>query len=357
MSRTLGAGSASEPDRQTAAGDRAGDLPSGLVSLIVHFAALILLGLLTIEPSASGLAEISLHLQDLGDAELLGGELEAPIELDSEPDAAATELAAELPAMIAEVEPWPTMDALEAPLPELSDPLAEVTAVGRIGLSESGGSSRGAGRLLGVRTGPSSMTSMFGLVDEGARIAYVFDRSESMNSVFTLTSGEQSMSITPLEAAKAELMKSLNDLSEGAEFGLIFYNDEPVAFPDPLAEDGVSRATPQTKALAQSFIYGMVAERNTHHVPALQMATLIKPDVIFLLTDGEAKDDPSSAQVRQLEKLCRRTGTRINVIHFCVEPRSTTTLRGLAHKTGGQFKTVTFRSLLEPDWKQAAIAE
>jgi hypothetical protein len=194
---------------------------------------------------------------------------------------------------------------------------------------------------------------MFGLADEGARIVFVFDRSDSMNSVFTLTSGSESVSITPLEAAKTELIKSLNDLSEGADFQIIFYNNEPAAFPDPQAKRGISQATPQTRGRALSFVYGMVAERDTRHVPALEMALKLKPDVVFLLTDGEEKDDPSAIDVRGLEKMCRMAGARINVIHFCVEPRTTTSLLGLARKTGGQFKTITFRSLLDPAWRRA----
>ncbi len=70
------------------------------------------------------------------------------------------------------------------------------------------------------------------------------------------------------------------------------------------------------------------------------------------MTDAEAKDDLSSAQVRNFEKVCRRIGTRINVIHFCYEPRTNSTLIGLAEKTGGKFKTILIRSLVDPDWRE-----
>ena len=82
------------------------------------------------------------------------------------------------------------------------------------------------------------------------------------------------------------------------------------------------------------------------------MALKLKPDVIFLLTDGEAKDDPTSAQVRNFEKAVPPLGTRINVIHFCYEPRTNSTLIGLADKTGGKFKTILIRSLVDPDWRE-----
>jgi hypothetical protein len=193
---------------------------------------------------------------------------------------------------------------------------------------------------------------MFGLRDEGTRIVYVFDRSESMNSVFTLTSGDKSTSVTFLEAAKEELTKSVNELTEGGEFQMVFYNDDVLPFPDPfMGKDGLSRATAETKALAQQFIYQLKAERNTNHMAGLYLALELKPDVIYLLTDGEAKDDPTSGDLRRLQREARKSKTRINVIHFCHQPRPKSTLVSLAKRTQGQFVSIPIRSLIDPHWK------
>lgn len=377
MSTITHAASATEPDRRTTDGASTGslDIPSGLASLIVHFSLLIVIGLLYIEPPAAPLTEVNLEWNGSDDADLIGGG-GGPDEMGNEqqtaPEMAPLLAAAEsvlTPTLSDEISEFAVEPAaFESATPELPvldvstdahSMLTDLAAVGRDGLrgagsggGTGGGKGRGDGTGYGDRSGPSSSTSMFGVKDEGARILFVFDRSDSMNSVFTLTTDGKSVSVTPLDAAKAELMKSLNDLAPEAEFQIVFYNDVPAAFPDPYAQGGISHANPQTKSLAQSFVYGMIAERDTNHVGALEMALALKPDVIFLLTDAEQKDDPLLTQVQRFEKMCRRIGTRINVIHFCYEPRTSSTLIGLAEKTGGKFKTILIRSLVDPDWRE-----
>jgi Mg-chelatase subunit ChlD len=93
-----------------------------------------------------------------------------------------------------------------------------------------------------------------------------------------------------------------------------------------------------------------VAERNTNHLDALAMALELKPEVIFLMTDGEAKDDPTSGDIRKIQRIARKSGTRINVIHFVFEDRSNSTLESLAKRTGGQFKMINIRSVVDDKW-------
>jgi hypothetical protein len=377
MSSITHAASATEPDRRPtdSAGTGSLDIPSGLASLIVHFSLLIVIGLFYFEPPAEPLSQVTVEWTGSDDADQIGGgggpdemghEQQTAPELAPMLASAESELAAPLSDEISEfaVEPASFESATpELPMLDVSTDvhsmLTDLAAVGKDGLrgagsggGTGGGKGRGDGTGYGDRSGPSSSTSMFGVKDEGARILFVFDRSDSMNSVFTLTTGGKSVSVTPLDAAKAELMKSLNDLAPEAEFQIVFYNDVPAAFPDPYAQGGISHANPQTKSLAQSFVYGMIAERDTNHMGGLEMALALKPDVVFLMTDAEAKDDLSSAQVRNFEKVCRRIGARINVIHFCYEPRTNSTLIGLAEKTGGKFKTILIRSLVDPDWRE-----
>lgn len=375
MSRIVDVRSASQPDRHPSDGSMFRDLPSGLVSLIVHFSLLILLGLVVFPPKAGPLVELSLNWSDGDDIagggggpdELGDAELETPEEMLPTTESALadplTEELSEFADATTEIDATSMLE-IEAPQIDPSDALADLASMGDSkirgagsGGGTGGGRGRGHGTGTGDRSGPSSSTGMFGLRDEGARIVFVFDRSDSMNSVFTLTSGGASASITPLEAAKTELMKSLNDLALGSEFQVVFYNNEPEMFAASKSKEGITVASPETTAKAQSFVYGMVAQNDTNHVAAIQMALKLNPDVIFLLTDGEAKDDPTSQQVKDFEKQCRRSGTRINVIHFCYEPRTTTTLRRLADDTGGQFKMILIRSLIDPDWRGGAVDE
>ncbi len=362
-----------QDDRTEAIDDRTRDLRSGLVSLIVHFSGMILLGLVVSAAPVSKLVELSIDVQ--GDNEPDGGGPDELPEADAAPvdavpfDAATLADApladaATLANVASEFTDSPT--TLDVPLPLESSPSAigahftslddGVLSSFASGLGSGGGSGGGHGLALGDGEGfgHRSSTSIFGLSDEGGRIVYVFDRSDSMNRTFVMPDDSQGVVITPLEAAKAELLRSLGDLALGTEFSIIFYNAWPEPFPDPEANEGISTATTATLALAQAYVYAMVAYQDTHHLPALSASLELEPDVIFLLTDAEAKDDPSPRDVNVLARMFKKAGTRVNIIHFCFEPRGATTLRELASKTGGKFKSVTFRSLFDASWRNAA---
>ncbi|HYO25429.1 MAG TPA: vWA domain-containing protein [Lacipirellulaceae bacterium] len=375
MSRLLRAGTAGsspEVDRTAARGFGLQDLPSGLASLVLHFSVLIVLGLVVTESSRPRLSEVVVNWEQ-GTDELAGGgggvdgtedttepaaaeedwtsaadEMAGVVASASDPLLVESQLTSEWGDVAAELEP--SLGASQA-----SDALADLAMVGGMGLQSigtgggsGGGRGRGQGPGEGDGTGPGSATGVFGVKDEGSRIVYVFDRSESMNSVFTLTSDGKNTSVTFLEAAKSELTKSVGELNDGSHFHMIFYNSYPMAFIEPA--DKLLKVDGPTKEFAQQFIYQLVAEQNTNHIDALLMALEMKPDVIFLMTDGEAKDDLSSADLRKLTKACRRSKTRINVIHFCFEERPNSPLSELAKRTQGQFKSINIRSLVDPEW-------
>jgi hypothetical protein len=89
----------------------------------------------------------------------------------------------------------------------------------------------------------------------------------------------------------------------------------------------------------------MPAEANTNHMIALEEALQCRPQILFLLTDGEAKDDPSPSEVRRIVRECKRLKIKVNVVHFCFEVRTTCSLIELARSTGGEHKFVTLREL------------
>jgi hypothetical protein len=375
MSRVLRAGTTPGPvadvERPASRGLPLHDLPSGLVSLVLHFTALIILGLVVSDAHRSHLSEVIVSWAEPGDDPLAGGgggndgldEIDQPAKLDDDWTEASESLASTVPdaeplltetSLTAESE-WGEVAADIAPPLGSSDALADMAAMSDVGLRSAGtgggsggGRGRGNGPGEGDGIGPGSATGVFGLRDEASRIVYVFDRSESMNSVFTLNTGKENVSVTFLEAAKEELMKSLGELTNGSEFHMIFYNSFAAPFID--GRKGLIKVDYETKKFAQEFVYNLVAEKNTNHVAALEMALELRPEVIFLMTDGEEKDDPTSSDLRRLQKLARRAGTRINVIHFCFEERPNSTLVSLAKRTQGQFKSIHIRSLIDPEW-------
>src|SRR6056297_532516 len=117
-----------------------------------------------------------------------------------------------------------------------------------------GDSSRGAPAASDQAT-----AMVFGVSGSGSRFAYVFDRSDSMNG----------FEGRPLRAAKAELIRSLETLSEKQEFQLIFYNDKPQAFRLPGAPLQLVRGDSTMIAAARRHVESISAFGGTEHDAAL----------------------------------------------------------------------------------------
>ncbi|MCG8583331.1 MAG: VWA domain-containing protein, partial [Pirellulales bacterium] len=214
----------------------------------------------------------------------------------------------------------------EAPAAKLEGLIAKPPTIGSGGL---GGDAPGAGddptkghghqRLPGGKL----RTNIYGVVGEGSKFVYVFDRSESMY-------GAQ------LESAKRELTASLDHLERLHQFGIIFYNHEVSVFNPSRLSFGDSAS----KVRAQRYIQGVTAAGATNHFPALMAAVRLSPDVIFLLTDGERHNDPTYDELRRIRNA--NSGTQIHVIQFVQGSVSTrgNALVQLARENGGQHKFI-----------------
>lgn len=341
------------------------DAPPWLVSLITHMALIILLGLLIESAPAKPGFELTLNLKadpGLADIDAGGGGdaadlIELPLagnpELPVEADASAIAISDPSldPVMDAQLtgllEAAPHSESLAVnvtPLLAASGGAIDGNADGGTGDGTGGGHGLGLGSSTGDGSAPGhAVTSMFGLAGEGGDFVYVFDRSQSMNSVLTTeVDGDTSVTVTPLEAAKNELTRSIGDLNDACRFQVVFYNDIAVTFG---GKHDLSKATYPNKELVKAFIYDMPAEANTNHMIALEEALQCRPQILFLLTDGEAKDDPSPSEVRRIVRECKRLKIKVNVVHFCFEVRTTCSLIELARSTGGEHKFVTLREL------------
>ena len=181
-----------------------------------------------------------------------------------------------------------------------------------------------------VFAGNRTSTSVFGIAGEGSRFVYVFDRSGSMDD----PAG------TPLRAAKKELLDSLKQLDDVHQFYIIFYNEAPRAFESPTGRGRLVFGNEANKNSAERFIEGIHAEGGTNHFDALLLAVKLRPDVIFLLTDGEEKDDMTSEQLERLRKLNDGVAA-VQVIQFTHGPRAPDeSLAKLAKDNRGQHRVI-----------------
>lgn len=178
----------------------------------------------------------------------------------------------------------------------------------------------------------NAYTSVFGVEAEGRRFAYVFDRSGSMGQ----PDGR------PLQAAKDELLKSLSRLDTVHQFFLIFYNELPRVFNPAVAPGRLVFATDDNKDSARRFVEAVTADGGTKHYDALLVAIRLRPDVIFLLTDGEPKDDLSDEELAYIRRLNDGIA-QIYVVQFSSRQYEANSLVRLAKENRGEHTYLDIR--------------
>jgi hypothetical protein len=330
---------------------RDASVPSWATSFGVHCLAVILLGLWGYSEKmvgAPGAGEISIGWND---SDAGGGELdddsgalpgEAEMTLDIPAPQQLAELSTATTDRFAELSNTPAELKIELPgTAKSAKTAAELSGLLGSGSGDSGpgtGAGKGAGGGPGFGKGSGAgKTEFFGIESHGNKIVYVFDRSNSMTSYDSI----------PLQAAKMELLSSVERLQEDQQFYAVFYNHEPRLFEPP----GFSRgrpyfATSENKATFREFLYRVQGDGGTRHVSALEWAVRKKPDVIYLLTDGEEKDDLSVADLQKLTRM-NSGGASIHVIQFTLESRPNSTLVQLAKRNRGKHTFIDINRLIE----------
>jgi hypothetical protein len=312
-------------------------LPPWLLSMMVHMLAVIALGLMHISLTPGNNLQLAFLQDDHS------GDNEAAADNFADLDVAIQADAKELATLDNTQAPIPTTELLTSLETDWQDLISREGGASLVGGLGDGALAEGYGKKNGQGT-----TSFFGLAGEGGKFVYVFDRSASMLSTFTLYSEDQLLStVTPLHCAKVELARSLNALSKNSQFQMVFYNHAPWIYGDSHYADQLLAATDENKEHATEFIENLQAEGFTNHLLALDAAISLEPDVIFLLTDGEAKDDLHPNFVRRMSKYCQRKNIVINIVHFSNSPRPECTLIPLAEKSGGQHIFLSLESLAE----------
>jgi hypothetical protein len=133
-----------------------------------------------------------------------------------------------------------------------------------------GGGGKEIGGFEGLGQGGRGFFGVAGEDEPVVKIVYVVDRSGSMTD--------------SIDFVKYELKRSVGELGEAKEFHVIFYSTgPPVEMPTRRLVNGTER----NKQLAFEFIDGVIAAGETDPSKALERAFDCKPDLVYLLTDGE----------------------------------------------------------------------
>ncbi len=129
------------------------------------------------------------------------------------------------------------------------------------------------------RLPPWQQTSFFGVRSQGQFFVYVIDCSGSMGDELRLA------------RAKAELMRSVQALSWPQRFLVIYFNDRAW----PMCDGMPLTASTDSKARLRSWSQQIDADGETDPRGALRMALGMRPDAVYLLTDGEFPEGTAAA--------------------------------------------------------------
>jgi hypothetical protein len=314
-------------------------VPAWLLSVGVHAILLICISFLAVgngdssptEESARSVGIVLARKSDNVDREYFEGTSEDALESDSSADARSSQ--SSIP---------PTQSASlvlsELALPKTSDlPFMGVTSVDtpRLavsnlrpklpGIDESAiiADEQAKMRAAAAR-GPTTKLSVFGSKEAtGGSFVFLIDRSQSM--------GVGGLGV--LQDAEEELVRVLKGLEAAHRFQVVVYHDKTVY----LERRELLPATDANKALVPGFLGSKAAFGATGHELALMSALSLKPDVIFLLTDG-GEPTLNDQEIRALAKLAVPR-TSIHCIQFGTGPLqdSNNFLARLAAATGGEY--------------------
>jgi hypothetical protein len=165
---------------------------------------------------------------------------------------------------------------------------------------------------------------VFGNSGNAKKIAFVCDASGSMLQKF--------------DALKRELSKTIRQLRPSQSFSLIFFQEQTCK----ALNQNLVIAKPDTKREADTFLDTIVPRAETNPLPALELAFKQKPDLIYLLTDGDFPDN--NAVLKLIQQLDKDGRVKINTIAFVNEKDKDTDFMALLQKiakdTGGIYRFV-----------------
>jgi hypothetical protein len=163
--------------------------------------------------------------------------------------------------------------------------------------------------------------SFCGLEAKGYRFVFIVDSSGSMQ-------GDR------FNAACQELMTSITDLDEHQSFYVIFFNatEYPQAYPQVDREMSPA-GLPSIERLS-AWMRGVVPNGWTNPDSAIRRGLDLKPDAIFLLTDGEFNQGGALSVIRR-----HKFRTAIHTVAFA-SPAGAPMLQEIAARTGGTFRFV-----------------
>ncbi|MEM8670277.1 MAG: hypothetical protein AAGG48_22315 [Planctomycetota bacterium] len=191
--------------------------------------------------------------------------------------------------------------------------------------------STGAELLRGDESTGEKM-EFFGVEGGGNHFVYLVDSSKSMGTAF--------------ESAREELVRSIQALQPDQRFYVVFFDADSdyMRIRDPNTNESMSlSATNENKAALTQWAKGISMDDGQAPYEPLRFALDLKPDVIFLLSDGEfpAGIEDLLTEDNYVENLFGDV-QRISIVHTIGyhSQRGEERMRRIAERNGGQYHYV-----------------
>ncbi|MGE0607386.1 MAG: carboxypeptidase regulatory-like domain-containing protein [Pirellulales bacterium] len=163
----------------------------------------------------------------------------------------------------------------------------------------------------------NQQTSFFGTKGRGSRVVFVVDSSNSMKG-------------GKFKQAKEELLRSVRSLSPPQKFYVLFFSDAMRSMFDPNPPNDLVPADTLNITRLERYLESMELARGTNAHAAMEKAFALKPDVIYILSDGGFTDDTQ----RYLMQMPTQPA-RINTVAFRAKERGEASLQRIADKFRG----------------------
>jgi len=138
-----------------------------------------------------------------------------------------------------------------------------------------------------------------GVGGRAASVVFVCDASGSMLNKF--------------DTLRRQLSKAITALAPEQRFGIVLMQEEGSA----ALNASLLPALPENVGLVDDFVVVSRFRAETDPIPAIEAAFSMRPELIYLLTDGDFRD--SAAVVRRIRELVKDDRIRINTIAFVGE--------------------------------------
>ncbi len=117
----------------------------------------------------------------------------------------------------------------------------------------------------------------FGLPPIGDSVVFVVDSSRSMNHPYPPPAR------TRFKRVQLELVNTIGRMRPEQKFFIVFFNHEAI----PMPANQLVAATPTSQQQYLRWMIGMKADGKTNPVHAMLIALQLRPETIYLLTDGD----------------------------------------------------------------------